>query len=80
MLNFNDLVSYTGLSKSYLYKLTSNGKLPAYKPFGKCLYFDKLEVENWLKQNPIFNADATDQRASTLVALKAHNKAEGGQK
>jgi excisionase family DNA binding protein len=80
ILNFNDLTNYTGLSKSYLYKLTSNGLLPAYKPFGKCLFFDKIEVDNWLKQNPIVNADATELKASTLVTLKAHNKAEGGLK
>lgn len=80
IFNFNDLASYTGLSKSYLYKLSSIGKLPAYKPFGKCLYFDRTEVDNWLKQNPVFNAEETELKASTLVALKAHKKAERGQK
>ena len=74
ILNFTDLATYTGLSKSYLYKLSSAGKLPAYKPFGKCLFFDKDEVINWLKQNPIINAHDLDIKASTIVTLKQQTK------
>lgn len=74
ILNFTDLASYTGLSKSYLYKLSSEGKLPAYKPFGKCLFFDIVEVNNWLKQNPITNNSELETTANTLVTLNQHTK------
>lgn len=38
----------TGFSKSHLYKLTAAREIPFYKK-GKCLFFDRSEIENWLK-------------------------------
>ena len=51
VLNFNEVMLYTNLSKSYLYQLTSNGGIPCYKPNGKHIYFNKEEIENWLLNN-----------------------------
>jgi excisionase family DNA binding protein len=48
VLSFSETAEYTGLSKSYLYKLTSAGIIPHYKPTGKMLYFKKLEIDEWL--------------------------------
>lgn len=74
ILNFKDLAIYTGLSKSYLYKLSSVGKIPAYKPFGKCLFFEKEQIDIWLKQNPVFNAQELELKANTIVTLKQQTK------
>ena len=41
VLNFDEVAGYTGLSKSYLYKLTSNGGVPCYKPQGKVYLFQQ---------------------------------------
>jgi len=49
----NDAAEYLGISKSYLYKLTSGGKIPHYKPFGKKIYFDKVMLDDWVYQNPV---------------------------
>ena len=51
VLNFNEVMLYTNLSKSYLYQLTSSGGIPCYKPNGKHIYFNKEEIENWLLNN-----------------------------
>lgn len=51
VLNFDEVAAYTGLSKSHLYKLTSTGGIPCYKPSGKHIYFNKSEVDEWLLQN-----------------------------
>lgn len=51
VLTFDDVAILTGLSKSTLYKLTSQGKIPHYKPSGKMVYFDRKELEKWLRQN-----------------------------
>ena len=40
-----------GLSKDYLYHLTSERVIPFHKPNGKKIFFDKEEVENWFLQN-----------------------------
>ena len=53
VLTFDDVALLTGLSKSHLYKLTSTHQIPHYKPNGKNIYFDRMEIENWMKQNRV---------------------------
>lgn len=51
ILNLKEVATYTGLSKSTLYRLTSTGGIPCYKPNGKILYFKREEVEKWMLSN-----------------------------
>lgn len=51
VLNFNEAAIYLEVSHSHLYKLTSTGKIPVYKPNGKKLYFNRLELNDWLLSN-----------------------------
>lgn len=51
VLNFDETCSYLNLSKSHLYKLTSQKKIPHSCPTGKKLYFDKFELDTWLLEN-----------------------------
>lgn len=53
VLTLEDVALYTGLSKSHLYKLTRYNQIPHYKPNGRLLYFDKEEIEDWMKQNRV---------------------------
>ena len=57
VFTFDDVVLLTGLSKSYLYKLTMKGGIPHYKPNGKVIYFDRAEVEDWMRSNRISTVD-----------------------
>ena len=50
VLTFSEAVEYTGFKPSYLYKLTSQGKIPHYKPTGKLLFFKRVELEEFLTQ------------------------------
>lgn len=52
VLNIDEVCKYTGLSKNYLYKLTSESRIPYSKPSGKSLYFDKDRIDEWLLRNP----------------------------
>src|SRR5271156_3004622 len=70
VLNFDELAVYTGLSKSHLYKLTSTGGIPCYKPNGKHIYFDKLEIDKWLLSNKKKSNAEIESEASTFVTLK----------
>jgi excisionase family DNA binding protein len=70
VLNFVEVAAYTGLSKSYLYKLTSTGGIPCYKPQGKQIYFSKHEIDQWLLQNRKATTDELESQASTIVTLK----------
>lgn len=70
VLNFNEVSTYTQLSKSYLYKLTSSGGIPCYKPHGKHIYFNKQEIDHWLMQNKKATTKELDNQAATFVTLK----------
>ncbi|MDR3706387.1 MAG: helix-turn-helix domain-containing protein [Paludibacteraceae bacterium] len=68
VLTFDEASRFIGVSHSDLYKRTSNREIPHYKPRGKMLYFDRLELESYLKQNPIITADELEAQAQTYVA------------
>lgn len=70
VLTFDEVAVYTGLSKSYLYKLTSTGKVPHYKPSGKIIYFDKKEIDNWLLSNRRVTTKEIDRKAATYCTTK----------
>jgi excisionase family DNA binding protein len=69
VLNFDELAVYTGLSKSHLYKLTSTGGIPCYKPQGKHIYADKAEIDRWLLSNKKMSNNEVDSVAATFVTL-----------
>jgi excisionase family DNA binding protein len=48
ILTLAEASTFTGLSKSYLYKKTSCRQIPFYKLEGKLIYFKKDELEEWL--------------------------------
>lgn len=69
VLTFDEAVTFTGLAKSYLYKLSSTGRVPHSKPNGKLIYFDRAELEKWLLRNRVKPADEIEAAASTYVTL-----------
>jgi excisionase family DNA binding protein len=50
---FREACKYLDLSPSFLYKLTSSGKIAFSKPGGKKLYFTKANLDEYLLGNPI---------------------------
>jgi excisionase family DNA binding protein len=70
VLSFADVVLLTGLSKSHLYKLTCSHQIPHYKPTGKQIYFDRSEVEEWMKQNRVATMAEIERAATTQVVTK----------
>ena len=69
VLNLDEVCSLTGLSKSHVYKLTCMGTVPHYKQ-SKHLYFDRVEIENWLKTNRFKPSDEINEEGATIVTLK----------
>lgn len=76
VLTFDEAATFTGLSKSYLYKLTSGQKIPFYKPTGKLCFFNRLELQAWLQQNRI----ATTEEVQTQAQNYCMNNKKGGTK
>ena len=73
VLTFEEASRYAGLSRSYLYKLTSAGRIPHYKPNGKMIYFNREELDNYLLRNQA-EKEEIECQAATYVTL---NKAGG---
>ena len=70
VLTLDDVAALTGLSKSNLYKMTCRKEIPYYKPNGKLVYFDRAEVEAWMKQNRVNTAQEASQQAAKYVMEK----------
>ena len=70
VLSFDEASKFLNLSKSYLYKLTSACLIPHYKPQGKMLYFDKNELEEWLRQNPVKTQAQISEQANSYLNAK----------
>ena len=70
VLTIDECVEYTGLKKKYIYKLTSFGQIPFYKPNGKMLYFKKEEIDAWLLRNRSMTTQEMETAAANhLVGL-----------
>lgn len=65
MMTATETANYMGISKSYLYKMTAKREIPCYKPHGKMVYFDKTEVDAWMRQGKrCSNAELDEQAAA----------------
>lgn len=70
VLNFNETCQYLELSKSHLYKLTSRGAIPHYKPNGKKIYFKRAELDKWLLSNRTNTEEEINQKAFDYINNK----------
>jgi len=67
VLNFEEVKWLTGLSASHLYKLTASRNIPHFRPSGKMLYFDRKEIENWMKRGRVKTAEEIESEAVTYL-------------
>lgn len=70
VLTSDETARYMGVSKSYLYKLTMRKQIPHYKPMGKMCYFDRLELQEWLKSNRVTTESEISQQAQAYCMKK----------
>ena len=66
-LTLKEAAEFLDFSRSYLYRLTSQGRVPCYKPEGKRVYFDRAELVNWLKRNRIQPQEETEETAASYI-------------
>lgn len=62
-ITVSEAAELLNISKSRLYKLTSAGEIPHYKPFGKRLYFYPSELNDFIRSKRVkmtsqINSDA----------------------
>ena len=66
-LTIPEAAKFLNLSQSHIYKLTSERKIPHFKPSGKKIYFDKSELIQWLKRNPARTQEETEEKAASYI-------------
>ena len=66
-LTLKEAAKFLDLSRSHLYKLTSERKIPHFKPNGKKIYFDKSELVQWLKRKPTRTLEETEEKAASYT-------------
>lgn len=69
-----EAAKFLGLKVSNLHKLMMRRVIPYYKPNGKLCFFDKVELEAWMKNVRIASQTELDQQAQTYIV----NRAKGG--
>ena len=66
-LTLKEAAEFLDFSRSYLYRLTSQGRIPCYKPEGKRVYFDRAELVDWLKRNRNRTQEETEEKAASYI-------------
>jgi excisionase family DNA binding protein len=74
VLNFSEAAVYLEVSHSHLYKLTSSGNIPAYKPNGKKLYFNRKELDTWLLSNKQMSSNEIEDQANDYLMKRGRVK------
>lgn len=64
VFTIQEAAKFTNLTERTIYKKTSQGEIPHYKQAGK-LYFDRVELEDWLLENKGFSKAEIRKAAST---------------
>ncbi len=68
VLTFAEALEYTGISASYMYKLTSSRTIPHFKPLGKLIYFKRVDLDAWMLSRRIKpNAEINNEAVTYLT-------------
>lgn len=70
VLTFTEAAGYLGISKSNLYKMTSAGKIPCYKPNGKKIYFSREEIDQWILTHRHASDEELEKEADEYIIKK----------
>lgn len=53
VLTLEEAAMYLGITKNYLYQLVHRKAISYYKPNGKMLYFDKSDLNKFMRRNKV---------------------------
>jgi excisionase family DNA binding protein len=70
LLTIDEASEYLGFKKSYLHKLMMRKEIPYYKPNGKYCFFDKDDLDKWLRRIRIPSQDEIDEQAVAYITRK----------
>lgn len=74
LLTTQEAADYIGLKVSYLHKLMCKRVIPFYKPNGKLCFFDKEDLDKWLKRSRVPSQEEIDRQVKEIIAQREANK------
>jgi hypothetical protein len=66
-----EAAKFLGIKVSYLHKLMMRRVIPYYKPNGKLCFFDKSELEAWMKNIRVASQAELDREAQKYIVNRA---------
>ena len=82
MLNIDEAAKYLNISKGHMYRLTSNRDISYTKPNGKNIFFERKELDEWKRRNPVLSQRELERQAAIMTAHdhtgKPNQKKKGG--
>lgn len=76
LLSFREALAYLDVSKSFLYKLTSNNSITFSKPSGKLIYFKRSNLDQWVLQNEVQQISSAEQNLNNYLNRGNHGNGE----
>lgn len=67
IFNLDEAAMYIGVSKSNLYKMTAYRKIPHYKPAGRYIYFERAELDNWIREGAVKTEEQLNDQANAYT-------------
>lgn len=67
MLTPTEAAEYLGIKVSYLYKLMMRRVIPYYKPGGKLCYFDREDLDKWLRSVRVAADEEIESQAQAYI-------------
>ena len=72
VLNLEEAACFLGITKSTLYKMTHENRIPFYKPAGKLIYFEKSVLLDWIRSNRVMSeAEIQEAARKKLIELNS---------
>ena len=64
-----EAAKYLGVSVHHLHRLTSEKQISYYKPGGRLCYFDRAELDAWVRKNRIASNSEISARAQARAGM-----------
>lgn len=64
VFSFEEACEHINVSKSFLYRATSNHSIPFFRPQGKLIYFLREDLENFVLQNRVKSVHEIQEEAN----------------
>lgn len=74
ILSLEEAAAYLQLSKSCVYKMTSNKEISFYVPGGKRIYFLRTELDSWILSNKVNSINEFDFEAESYLSRTQKSK------